>query len=171
MKTSTRIIAAAIASLALGAAGLAFAHPGMGPGDMGRTGAGMGMGMHGGGHGGMHGMQQGGDPIAYLATLKAELKISAAQEPAWQQYESVVRQQVEARQAMQARLQDPAAAATVDHAAQREAMMKLRDGRQAAHQALYAALSPEQKTIADQKLGMGRGHGQGRYAARCASAK
>jgi Spy/CpxP family protein refolding chaperone len=82
MKTTTRIIAATIASLALGATGLAFAHAGMGPGDMGRMGAGMGMGMQGGGHGGMHGMhgmRQAADPIANLATVKTELKISAAQ--------------------------------------------------------------------------------------------
>lgn len=157
MKTTTSIIAA----LALGAAGLAFAHPGYGPGDTGRMGPGMGMGMYGGGHGGMYGMPQGGDPIAYLATLKAELKISAAQEPAWQQYENVVRQQVAARQAMQARMQDPATAATVDHAAQHEAMVTLRDARQAAHQALYATFTPEQKALADQRLGAGPGHRKG----------
>jgi hypothetical protein len=48
-------------------------------------------------------------------------------------------------------MQDSNAAARVDHAAQREAMMNLRGGiraeRDDARQALYALLSPEHKTL------------------------
>lgn len=81
----------------------------------------------------------------------------------------MVREQAEARltlrTAMQARMQDPAAAASIDHAAQRDAMMKLRESDQAARdtarQALYAVLSPEQKALADQRLGAGLGHRMG----------
>ncbi len=175
MKTSTQILSIAAAALALGAGGLAFAQAGQGPN--GRMGGGMGMqqgmGMHGGGPGamgaGMRGAGQPGDPAAHLAAAKAELKITAAQEPAWQAFETLVRQQAQARQAlratMQARMQDPATAAGIDHAAQREAMMKLRDSdqatRDAARQALFAVLSPEQKALADQRLGAGPGHRMG----------
>lgn len=176
MKTSTQILSIAAAALALGAGSLAFAHDG--PGPNGRMGGGMGMqgmGMHGGGPGamgmgmGMRGAGQPGDPAAHLATAKAELKITAAQEPAWQAFETLVRQQAQARQAlratMQARMQDPATAASIDHAAQRNEMMKLRDSdqatRDAARQALYAVLSPEQKALADQRLGAGPGHRMG----------
>lgn len=164
MKTSTKFIAAAAAAVALGAGGLVFAQQGEGHmGHMGHMGA--GMGMQGGSHGGMRGAESAADVTDRLATVKTELKITAAQEPAWQKFEGVVRQQADARQAMrssmQARMQDPKAADSVDHAAQRESMVKLRDGnraeRDAARQALYAVLTPEQKTLADQKLGAGHG--------------
>jgi Spy/CpxP family protein refolding chaperone len=80
-----------------------------------------------------------------------------------------VRQQADARQAlrtsMQARMQDPAAAAKIDHTAQRETMQKLREVNQAerdkAREALYAVLSPEQKQLADQRLGGNTGHRKG----------
>lgn len=180
MKTSTKIIATAATAIALGAGGLVFAQQGQGHmgrmgqggqgGQMGQmgTGMGMGMGMQGGGPGGMRGTQSATDVTARLATVKAELQITAAQEAAWQKFEGVVRQQADARQAMrgamQARMQDPKAAAEVDHAAQRESMMKVREAHQAerdaARQALYAVLSPEQKALADQKLGAGQGQGQ-----------
>lgn len=180
MKTSTQILSIAAAALTLGAGGLAFAHDG--PGPNGRMGGGMGMhpgmgmqgmGMQGGGPGamgmGMRGAGQPGNPTAHLAAAKAELKITAAQEPAWQAFETVVRQQAQARQTlranMQARMQDPATASSIDHAAQRNEMMKLRDSdhaaRDAARQALYAVLSPEQKALADQRLGAGPGHRMG----------
>jgi hypothetical protein len=176
MKTSTKIIAAAAAAIALGAGGLVFAQQGQGHmGNMGRMGQmgqiGAGMGMHGGGHGGMRGAESAADVAARLAAVKTELKITAAQETAWQKFEGVVRQQADTRQAMrgamQARMQDPKAAAEVDHAAQRESMMKLREAsqaeRDAARQALYALLSPEQKALADQKLAVGQGQRKGMH--------
>ena len=170
MKTSTKIIAAAAAVVALGAGGLVFAQ--QGEGHMGHQGQmGAGMGMQDGGHGGMRGSENAADVTARLATVKTELKITTAQEPAWQKFEGVVRQQADARQSMrstmQARMQDPKAAASVDHAAQRESMMKLRDGnraeRDAARLALYAVLTPEQKTLADQKLNADKGHRMGMH--------
>lgn len=176
MKTSTKIIAAAAAAVALGAGGLVFAQQGQGHmgrmgqgGQMGQMGA--GMGMQGGGHGGMRGTESAADVTARLATVKSELKITAAQETAWQKFEGVVRQQADTRQAMrgamQARMQDPKSAAEVDHAAQRESMMKLREAsqaeRDAARQALYAVLSPEQKALADQKLAAGQGQRKGMH--------
>lgn len=170
MKTSTKIIAAAAATVALGAGGLVFAQ--QGEGHMGhqcqKDG---GMGMRDGCHGGMRGAESAADVTTRLATVKTELKITTAQEPAWQKFEGVVRQQADARlamrSAMQARMQDPKAVASVDHAAQRESMMKLREGnraeRDAARQALYAVLTPEQKTLADQKLNADQGHRMGMH--------
>jgi len=173
MKAPTKIIAAAAAALALGAGGLVFAQAGQGPyGRMG-GGMGMGMGMNGGGHGGMRSASAMGDPMAQLAAAKAELKITAAQEGAWQAFEGVVRQHAAAGQAtrtamqaqMQARQQDPNAAATFDYAAQRETMLKLRESHQAtldtARQALFAALTPDQRTLAEQRLLTGPGAGRG----------
>lgn len=166
MKTSTTILTALAAALALGTAGAVFAHQGEGPGSR--------MGMHGEGHGRMHGGDRSAQQAERLAALKTELKITAAQEPAWQQYETVLRQQAEARKAMhdkmqaqrQATPQDPKAAAGTDRAALRESMRQQHEAhlaaRDQARQALLAVLTPEQKTLlADQRLGSGRGHGQG----------
>ena len=85
---------------------------------------------------------------------------------------AVVQQQAEQRQAMrtqrQALMQDPKAAAAVDRAAQREAMMKLRDEHLAARGAvlkdLYAVLTPEQKALADQRLSGGHGRRMAMHA-------
>lgn len=159
MKTSTQLITTAIAALALGASGLVFAQQGQGNGPM-----------HGGMHGGMHGTHDATDVANRLATLKNDLRITGAQEPAWQQFEAVVREHAQARQAlhasMQAKMQDPATAAGIDHAAQRDAMMKLHDKNRAendaARTALYAVLTPEQKVLADQRLKGGR-HGKGMH--------
>jgi len=170
MKLATRIIATTFTLASLATATVVLAHPGQGMGQ----GMGMGMGMMGHGMGaGMAGHQHGPQTAATAAThlgeLKAQLKITAAQEPAWQKFEAFVRQQAEAGQAMrtamqaqmQSHMNDPKAA-PVDHAAQHEAMSKLRDShlaaRDAARKELYAVLTPEQKLIADQHMGAGRGH-------------
>ena len=160
MKTSTRIIAITAAAFALGTGGLAFA--GHGQGNAGCMGAdkGQGMGRHQGGPGGQRGAGNPADVAARLAAAKTTLAITAAQEPAWQAFEGVARQHAEARQAMRSTMQGQAASA--DHAAQREAMMKQREAHraesEAARQALYAVLTPEQKAIADKQLGARHGH-------------
>jgi len=176
MKNSTKIMAAAL--IAFGVAGAAYAHQNGAMAGMGMQGMGMhgmGMGNQGAGPAGQRGMHDPSAGAGRLAALKTELKISAAQEPAWQNFEATVNQQTQARQAMRdgmhASMQDPKAAATMDHAAQREAMSKLQAAQQserdAARQALFAALSPEQKALAEQRLagqhgmGMGKGHGMG----------
>jgi hypothetical protein len=186
MKTTTKIAAITLATLSFAAASAVFAHPGMGMGcGMGAgmgpgagpgpcagagPGMGMGMGMHGGMHGGMRGGMVGPETPAVtgarLSDLKTELKITAAQDGAWQAYAAVVQQQAEQRQALRtqrlAQMQDPKAAAAVDRAAQREAMMKMRDEHLAARAAvlkdLYAVLTPEQKALADQRLNGWHGH-------------
>ena len=182
MKTATKIIAATITLASLAAASVVLAHPGQGMGQgrgpgmgmMGHQGMGQGQGM-GPGHGmgmmgqgmagRMHGPQSAANAAAHLGELKAQLKLSAAQEPAWQKFEAFARQQAETGQAtrtrMQALMHDPKAA-PADQAAQREAMGKLREThlaqRDAARQELYAALTSEQKAIAEQHMSAGRGH-------------
>jgi Spy/CpxP family protein refolding chaperone len=103
---------------------------------------------------------------ARFDALKAQLKITAAQEAAWQGYVSVVQQHAEQLQAlrtqMQAQMHDPQAAATVDRAAFHDAMWKLREQqwteRDAALKGLYEVLTPEQKSLAEQRLAYGPGH-------------
>lgn len=168
MKTSTRIIAITAAAFALGSGGLAFARQGQGDaGCMGAAmgqGTGQGMGKHQGGPGGKHGAGNPAEVASRLAAAKTALAITAAQEPAWQTFEGVARQHAETRQAMRSTMQGTmqGQAASADHAAQREVMMKQREGRraesEAARQALYAVLTPEQKAIADKQLGAGPGH-------------
>lgn len=180
MKTTTQIAAITLATLTLAAASAVFAHPGMGYGmgpgmgagtaqGMGHgmgPGAGMGMGMGPGMRGPMQGPQDAAAVGARLTQLKAELKITAAQEGAWSAYAAVVQQQAEQRLAqrtqMQAQLQDPQAAAALDRNTHREAMLKLRDEHLAARgealKNLQAVLTPEQRVLAAQRLDGGRGH-------------
>lgn len=174
MKTTTQIAAITLATLTLAAASAVFAHPGMGygmgPGMGAGTAQGMGHGMGPGAGMGMRGPMQGPQDAAAvgarLAQLKTELKITAAQEGAWSAYAAVVQQQAEQRLAqrtqMQAQLQDPKAAATLDRNAHREAMLKLRDEHLAARgealKNLQAVLTPEQRVLAAQRLDGGRGH-------------
>jgi hypothetical protein len=168
MKTSIKIIAGTITVLALATAGAVFAHPGMGPGYGMGMGPGYGMGM-GPGHGmGMRGAMAGPDAAAWmtsrLAEVKTELKITPAQDAAWQAFTTVVQQQAAAGQALRAQMlaQNPGAVTPADRSAQFEAMSKLREQHQAARDAalkdLYAVLSPEQKQLADQWLHGMPGH-------------
>lgn len=186
MKTTTRFAAVSLAVLALGVAGAVSAHPGygmgygMGPGAgagscMGDgpgagaggcgMGPGMGRGMHGAMRGGMHGPDSPAVAAARLSDLKAELKITDAQEGAWKGFVAVVQQQAEQRQAMHAQMraqvQDPQAA-PVDRAARHAEMTALRDAhfkaRSAALTELYAVFTPEQKALADQRLRGPYGH-------------
>jgi periplasmic protein CpxP/Spy len=152
MKQSQTVLSA-IAAAALMMSGVASAHPGgMGMGPM------MG-GMHGPGP--MAGNMQAGGPSAMaesrLAYLKAELKITANQESAWQAFSGKVRQQAEAMQAMRGKMQN-VAGSVPERMDQRSEMMRQRmgamDSMNAAMKDLYAVLSPEQKAIADQRFGM-----------------
>lgn len=139
---------------------------GMGPGrgrmggwgPMGQGGFGM-MGMMGFG-----GYDMSAAAAGQLAALKAQLKITSAQEPAWKAYESSVTKQAGAMQALRdqfhsqwrnAKPGDP----PPDMAAQHQSMLSLRQsGREAqgkAYQELWAGLSPEQQAL------MGPGWGRG----------
>jgi hypothetical protein len=106
----------------------------------------------------------GGDPSAMvesrLGEMKAQLKITAAQEAAWQAYAGQAKQQAASMQALRGKTQ--ASSTAPERMAQQTAMMQQRSAamaaRSTAFNALYAALTPEQKTIADKTFGqMGQG--------------
>jgi len=184
MKRATKIAIGAVTALSLGlAAAVVNAHPyGYGPGwGMGQgygpgygPGAGMGRGMGPGGgpmgYGPMgHGMgpQGWGNPAAAadwrLSSLKSELKITVAQEPAWKVFADQTKQQAEAMQALMASAQGSAQATAPERLELRNQIMKKRQEQMekgtAAFKDLYAVLTPEQKTLADQRVGMMGGRG------------
>src|SRR3954464_2674395 len=122
------------------------------------------------GHGRGH-----GDPVAAadqrLARLKSDLKITAAQETPWNAYAEQVKQHANEMQALHNTMHNsapgntrPTAPERVERQAQfakqqQEYLEKLA----VVTKDLYATLTPEQKTLADQRLGGGRrfamGHG------------
>jgi Spy/CpxP family protein refolding chaperone len=155
MKRNTIIAVIAIgigAAISLASA-IASAHP---------YGHGPGMGM-GGGPG------MGGDPAAAvegrLAYLKTELKITKAQEPAWKKYSDEARKQAESMQAAMTAMHGSATANAADRMELHNKLMKSRleqsEKTAAAFKELYAALTPEQKALADQHPGRGMGFGHG----------
>ena len=177
MKRTTRI--AAVLGLALGTvfgATTVQAHPeGYGPGMRGGMGMAMGMGYgmgRGMGPGMGMGMGPGGNaaPGAFLedrlSGLKSELKITAAQEGAWSAYADEAKKQAEAMAKLHETMRESTAATLPERMELRNQMSKARDARHEALTAktkeLYAALTPEQKSIADRRLGgMGPGMGGG----------
>ncbi|MFA6314136.1 MAG: Spy/CpxP family protein refolding chaperone [Sterolibacterium sp.] len=172
--TSTRNIVGTIAAVAsLGFAAAVYAVDCPAPG----SGPGCGMGPMGGMHG-QHGMPgargPGGnfDPAAMLdarmTRLKSALKITAAQEPAWNEYSAAVKAQAEAMKA--ARAAAAAQSATLP-APQRmlqhldmmqQHLVSMRSFVTQDVQKLYSALTPEQQAIADKVLGKPR-RGFGRH--------
>ena len=105
-----------------------------------------------------------------LANMKAALKITAAQEAAWQAFAATAKEQAASMQAARAQLRDPRSATAPDRMAQRAQMMQQRAAGMAAmtnaFNALYDVLTAEQKAIADQSFGMAghRGKPYGRRA-------
>ncbi len=164
-------IGAAALSLGLAAAGVSaqpFGYGGFGPG------AGMGPGF-GPGHGRMGGYGRGFGPGAgsvdpaaavegRIAAQKTELKIGAQQENAWNAYAQSLRDQ---SQAMQSWRNERFASGSAIERSDRFAK-HLRERAQsvekvnAAFKNLYAALTPEQKAIADQRAGLPMAGGYGR---------
>ena len=168
MKRTYKAIAGVAAALSLALAATVYAHPGAGMGPGHGMGPGQGMGP---------GMGRGMGPVDMAAAasdrsaqLKAELKITSAQEAAWKTYETAVAQQAAAMQAMRTQMQalmqnaQPGITAP-DWAAQREAMFRQREAGLQAHTAavkeLYAVLTPEQRAIADRHMGPGGGYRMG----------
>jgi protein CpxP len=164
MKKIHTVVAGVVAGVALAVAAVAYAQPSGGMGH----GSGPGMGM---GHG--HGPMAGGDPSvmvdSHLGDLKAQLKITPAQEAAWQTFTAAAKQQAAGMQAMHAQMQQDSGTAP-ERMAQRATAMQQRGAAMAtmsnAFGSLYATLTPEQKAIADKNFGkMGnRGMGFGRHA-------
>lgn len=190
MKRVTKIAIGVGTAVTLGlAAAVVSAQPygygpgwGAGPGSGYGPGAGMGRGMGPMGYGpmgmgpmGYGPMRQGVGPQAFanpgafadsrLAGLKAELKITAAQEPAWKVFADQAKQQAESMQALMASAQGSAQATAPERIELRSQFMKKRQEQMekgaASFKDLYAVLSPEQKALADQGFGPGMMGGRG----------
>ncbi len=129
---------------------------------------------HGASGGASHGRGH-GDPAAAadqrLARLKADLKITSAQEPAWNAYAEQIRQHAGEMQALHNTMRDSASGNTRPSAPERverraqfaKQQQEYLERLAVLTKDLYATLTPEQKTLADQRLGGGRrvamGHG------------
>jgi Spy/CpxP family protein refolding chaperone len=156
MKKIYAVAAGLVAGVALAVAAVTHAQPsgGMGPGFA------HGMGP---GHGPMANVDPAARAESRLTDLKAQLKISTTQEPAWQTFADAAKQQATGMQAMHARMQAGSGTAPERMAQRASAMQQRAEGMATmskALDALYAVLTPEQKTIADQHFGtMGR-HGR-----------
>lgn len=186
MKRASRIAIGVATALTLGlATAVVSAHPyghepgsGMGQG----YGPGAGMGPGGGpgamGHGAMghgpmgHRMGPRGsfDPSAMAdarsAYLKSVLKITPAQESAFKAFADQKKQHVDAMLALRASAKAGAPATAPERLELRNQFMKKRqelmEKTTAAFKDLYAALTPEQKALVDQRVGMRGGWG-GRF--------
>jgi Spy/CpxP family protein refolding chaperone len=97
--------------------------------------------------------------------VKAELKITAAQEAAWQTFSAKAKSQQQARLAQRDQMikQAQAAVPAPERLAQRAEVAKQRaanvEQMSAAVKDLYAVLTPEQQKVADQLLAHGPGMG------------
>jgi Spy/CpxP family protein refolding chaperone len=164
MKSTRTLIAGAVAGVALAVAAVTYAQPYGGGGH----GFGPGMGM-GPGHGAMANVDPAEMAETRLADLKAQLKINTSQEAAWQAFAAQAKAQAGGMRALRDQMQDGTGTAP-ERMAQRAAAMQQRADRMAtmatAFGALYGVLTPEQKAIADQNVGMmgHRGKGFGRPA-------
>lgn len=159
MKRATKLVIAlgTALTLGLGAAAVSGQPFGYGPGH------GMGPGMMGGHGGQAWGGRMGGHGPGHaderLARLKIALGITAQQDVAWQAFAKNAKQQSENRQAWFAKMREArdGAKSAPEVLAQRSEFMKQRQLEMAANVAafkdLYAALTPEQKLIADQRFG------------------
>jgi len=152
--------------------------PGMGAGWGPGSGHGPGMMGYGGGPRGGYGPGAAGADVtervdARLAYLKNELKITAEQESAWDAYATQVKAQAATMAAFHA--QGPVAGQTAaERIEQHASRMKLRaeqtQAMSGAVKELFAVLTPEQQTIANQHFGGprfgqagGRGYGRGHW--------
>ena len=163
MKRASKLAIGIGTALTLGlSAAIVNAHPhGHGPGwgmEQGGMGYGPGMSWHGFGN-------PGAMADARLAYLKSELKITSGQETAWKAFADQAKQQAEAMQTLRTTMQGSTAATAPERLELRNQIMKKRqeqmDKSTAAFKDLYAALTPEQKTLADQRFGGGPGSGPG----------
>ena len=169
MKANRKTAIGAALALALGvAAAVVNAHP-YGYGGPAGPGMGWGPGGHGPGFAAGYGPGRSADPAAAvdarLGALKSELKISAPQENAWNSYAEALKTQAQSMQSWRATMFDRAQGSALERSESHTQAMKQHQQQAertgAAFKDLYAALTPEQKTIADQRLGFGMGVGNG----------
>jgi len=134
---------------------------------------------HGASAGAGFGRGHSADPVAAadqrLTRLKSDLKITATQESAWNAYAEHVKQHAGEMQALHNTMHDSTSGTTRPSAPERIERQAQFAKKQQEHlerlavltKDLYAVLTPEQKTLADQRLGGGRrvamGHGGGQH--------
>ena len=159
MTRTHTLIVGVVAGIALAVAAATYAQPygGMGQG----FGPGMGVGP---GHGPMAGVDPAAMADSHLSDLKAQLNINTSQEAAWQAFATQAKAQAASMQAMRAQMQQDTGTAP-ERMAQRTTAMQQRAAGMVtmtnAFGALYAVLTPEQKAIADQNVGMMGHRGMG----------
>jgi Spy/CpxP family protein refolding chaperone len=164
MKRNHGVAAGLIAGVALAVAAATYAQPSGDPGY--DCGPGMGMGR---GHGPMAGADTTVVVESRMSELKAQLKINSAQEAAWQAFAAQAKERAAGMQAMHSQMQEGSGSAPEQMAKRTAAMQQRLAGMTTMNQALsalYAVLTPEQKAVADQNLGMMGGGGKrfGRHA-------
>ena len=156
MKRSNALVAGVVAGLSLAVAAVTYAQPSGGMGHGMGMGPGHGMGM-GPGHGAMAAVDPATMIDSHLGDLKTQLQITTAQESAWQTFTAAAKQQATAMQAMHTQMQQITGTAP-ERMAQRAAEMQQRAAGMVtmanALKDLYAALTAEQRTIADQHFNM-----------------
>lgn len=113
---------------------------------------------------GHHGMMHERDPVKRQemmakrqAELKAQLQLTAAQEPAWNTFVASMKPPAD-RAALRAEMEK------LSDAERHDKKKTMRALREANYSALYAVLSADQKKVLDeqrQHKGHGRGHGRG----------
>jgi hypothetical protein len=170
---ATAALAAVLSATTLSAS---FAQPFGGPGRMGMMGGGcammgmIGQGMMGGGPWGQGFMGQGPGAMmdrqpridamieGRLAYLKGELDITDAQAAAWTGYADAVKARIDLMQGMRQSMFDAMRKGTAIERmdvriANMEAMLEAMKQLKPATEALYAALTDEQKAVADELIG------------------
>ena len=164
MKRNHTIIASLIAAVALG--GTAFAQQGKGCDGMGSMGMGPGQGQMG------HKAGMKFDPAQraerHLQSLKSDLKLTPEQEPLWQAFAEKAKDNAgKGMHAMRDQMASQSLSAP-ERMAKMETMMAERltimKGVHESFNRLYAALTPEQKVVADKhhaQMGQGKGGGKG----------
>jgi hypothetical protein len=111
----------------------------------------------------MHGGMMGGMPFEHvegrLAFLKTELKITSAQEPQWNNFADAIRSVAQSMKPMHEQMMQGMMQGTESAAARLGRYERMLSGRlkvvrtiKTAFEPLYAALSDEQKTVADKLL-------------------
>jgi hypothetical protein len=110
------------------------------------------------------------DPVAAadkrLGRLKADLKITSPQEPAWNAYAGQIKQHAGEMQALHNQMRERASGNTRPSAPERVERQAQFAKQQQEYleklavltKDLFTVLTPEQKTLADQRLGGGRHH-------------
>lgn len=155
--TAVTVIGISMATISLVSAGGRYDRCGSGP-------DGMGQYERGGSHYQRHGYgrdMRGGDPTQRmqqgLDMIKYKLRITEAQEPAWQAFEETLSESMKTRTEARQAMRESGKSMTVPERVERMRSGAGNLGKMAdAIEQLYASLTPEQQKVADEMRPMGR---------------